>query len=351
MSEKGKGSMLLPLGIGAGLLILLTSMKKKETAPMTAATPDDAAALLPQVSAEEAAVPQINPVPAPTYAQAQAKTSSAEDPEAGEADNEGEEEDADPQQPAEDPETESTDEEDDDSGYAASSGSRSGGGGSYTPYRPSSTINTNRQATPLPSSGQQLPAVNAQTRWAANPKSIRFQSDQAKMAALQKARNNKSLRFQSDQAKKFAQRSGTNPLYIGNGKPRMGVQLPVTYRPGATAAVQQPIAITSQQAALTPAATTAVKQTTIFPLRFGTTSSYVKEVQRRLGVSATGYFGTLTRTAIQKRFRVSEISEILYKQIITGKAPTAQPVRKPAAKVVRKIRKPLPKKINVIRRK
>lgn len=331
MSEKGKGSMLLPLGIGAGLLLLLTSMKKKEAVPAAPAISDDAAALLPQVSAEEAAVPQIDPAPAPSYAQAQAKAAPAdpdggedEDPESGEAD----------QEEQEDPEADSTDDEDaGESNYGPSSGKRSGGSGNNIPYRPSSSINTNRQATPLP-----------------------FAQSRANRAALKQSRNKKSIRFQSDQAKKFAQRSGAksiNPNIIANGKPRAGVRLPVTYRPGAITAAQQPIAITSQQAspATTPAAIPAVSQPTIFPLKFGTTSAYVKEVQRKLGVSATGYFGTMTRAAIQKRFRVAEISEALYKQIITGKVPVAHPIRKQAAKVVRNIRKPLPKKINVIRRK
>ncbi|OJW79572.1 MAG: hypothetical protein BGO69_12645 [Bacteroidetes bacterium 46-16] len=349
MSEKGKGSMLLPLGIGAGLLILLTSMKKKEAAPVTAAIPDDVASLLPQVNAGEAAMPQIDPAPAPSYVQAQAKTAPSEDtdeeggedPEAGEADKE-----------EEDPEAESADEG--DNSYSSSSGSRSGGGGNYTPYRPSSSINTNRQTTPLPAtSSTQATTYFANGKPVIGNKSIRFQSDQAKLLAMQKARNNKSLRFQSDQAKKFAQRSGVknpNPLIIGNGKPRMGVQLPASYRPGATTAIQQPIAITSQSTT-TPAAVPAVSQSTIFPLKFGTTSAYVKEVQRKLGVSATGYFGTMTRAAIQKRFRVSEISEALYRQIITGKAPVAVLSKKPVPKIIRKVSKPIPQKHKIVKRK
>ncbi|PZF71568.1 peptidoglycan-binding domain-containing protein [Taibaiella soli] len=350
MSEKGKGSMLLPLGIGAGLLILLTSMKKKEAAPVTAAIPDDAASLLPQVNAGEAAMPQIDPAPAPSYAQAQAKTAPSEDsdeegredPEAGEADKE-----------EEDPEAESADEDEGDSSYSSSSGSRSGGGGNYTPYSPSASINTSRQATSLPANTAQATTYFANSKPVIGNKAIRFQSDQAKLLAMQKARNNKSLRFQSDQAKKFAQRSGVknpNPLIIGNGKPRMGAQLPASYRPGATTAIQQPIAITSQSIT-TPAAVPAVSQSTIFPLKFGTTSAYVKEVQRKLGVSATGYFGTMTRAAILKRFRVSEISETLYRQIITGKAPVAVLSKKPVPKIIRKVSKPIPQKHKIVKRK
>ncbi len=353
MNEQGKGSMLLPLGIGAGLLLLLTSMKKKEQPPVTAAIPDDAAALLPQVNAGEAAVPQIDPAPAPTYAQAQAKTAPSEDSEGdgGEED----EETPDPQQPEGEKEDSSTDDEEtDDSGYASSA--NRGGGGGYTPYSPSSSINTNRQTTPLPAtSTAQATTYFANGKPVIGNKAIRFQSDQAKLLAMQKARNNKSLRFQSDQARKFAQRSGVktaNPLIIGNGKPRMGVPLPASYRPGATTALQQPIAITSQQPAAATAATPVASQSTIFPLKFGTTSAYVKEVQRKLGVSPTGYFGTMTRAAIQKRFRVMEISEALYKQIITGKAPAAvAPVRKPVPKIIRKASKPIPKKHKIIKRK
>lgn len=358
MSQQGKGSLLLPLGIGAGLLLLLTGMKKKEAvAPAANAAPDDASALLPAVSTAASSVPQIEPTPAPSYTQAVAKTAASEDDEESGG---GEE-----KQEAEDPQEETASsgddgeegggQEDEDEGNASPSYASKSSGGSYTPYSPASSINTNRQTTPLPAPAY-TQAASSQAS-ITNRKSIRFQSDQAKQLALQKARNNKSIRFQSDQAKKFAARSGTantNALFIGKGKPRMGVRLPVTDRPGATAvtavttATMPAVSVTSQPAA-TPAA-----QATIFPLKFGTTSPYVKEVQRRLGVSATGYFGTMTRTALQKRFRVSEVSESLYKQIITGKAqvmPVRRPVVKPSAKPIHRVKKPLSKHPKTIRRK
>lgn len=354
MSQQGKGSLLLPLGIGAGLLLLLTSMKKKEAvAPAATAAPDDAAALLPEVSTA-ASVSQIEPTPAPSYTQAVAKTAAGEDDE----ESGGGEEKPEAEDPQEETASSGNDgeedggQEDEDEGNASPSYASKSSGGSYTPYSPASSINTNRQTTPLPAPAY-TQAASSQSS-ITNRKSIRFQSDQAKQLALQKARNNKSIRFQSDQAKKSAARSGTantNPLFIGKGKPRMGVRLPVTDRPGAaavtavTTATMPAVSVTSQQAA-TPAA-----QATIFPLKFGTTSPYVKEVQRRLGVSATGYFGTMTRTALQKRFRVSEVSEAMYKQIITGKAPARimpvrKPVVRPAAKPVHRI-----KKLKPVRRK
>lgn len=352
MSEQGKGSLLLPLGIGAGLLLLLTSMKKKDATETTVAAGNNTA-LLPDVKSEDAAVPQIDPAPAPSYAQAVAETSDADGGEAAPDEQDGSgEESEDPQETAQ-RSAPTTDEgaEDDDDSYAASSGSRSGGG-SYTPYQPSSSINTNRQTSPLPAPAYNTANTAKATPAAINPKSIRFQSDQAKMLAAQKARNNKSMRFQSDQVKKFAARSGadnSNPLTVGNGKPRMGVRLPVTQRPGATVAAQQAINITSQSAT---SKQTAPVQKTIFPLRFGTTSPYVKEVQRRLGVSATGYFGAMTKAAIQKRFRVSEISETLYKQIVSGKAPApVTAMRKPVPKALHPTKKPLPKRVKTIKRK
>lgn len=325
MKEAGKGSLLLPLGIGAGVLLLLTSMKKKQTEPVKAT--EDATAM-PLVTADEAAAPQIDPAPAPQYTQAMPK--SAPTPEDADGEEGGAQEDPkdgqqNPGSEAEEPET---DDDSEDGSYSAASSKSSShsNGGSNTPYQPSSSINTNRPSQPLPA----FQPASAATRQAINPKRIRFQSDQAKkFAARQKVRN-------------------PDPLFIGNGKPRMGVQQSVAYRPGATAAVQQPIIIASQSPQPAPAPV-ALKQTTIFPLRFGTTSPYVKEVQRRLGISATGYFGTQTKAAIQKRFGAADISEALYKQIITGKAVVKAPVKRPVPHAVKRIKKPLPKKAKVIR--
>lgn len=327
MKEAGKGSLLLPLGIGAGVLLLLTSMKKKQAEP--AKTTEDTTAM-PLVTADEAAAPQIDPAPAPQYTQAMPKSAPIQSEADGEDDGSQEDQEDGQQSTGSEDEEPETDDDSEEGSYPAassrsSSGSRSNGG-SNTPYQPSSTINANRPSQPLPATQR----ASATTRPAVNPKSIRFQSDQAKkFAARQKVRN-------------------ANPLFIGNGKPRMGTQQSVAYRPGATAAVQQPIIIASQS---TQPAPFTVKQTTIFPLRFGTTSPYVKEVQRRLGVSATGYFGTQTKAAIQKRFGVADISEALYKQIITGKAVIKTQVKRAVPHAVKRIKKPLPKKAKVIRRK
>lgn len=325
MKKVGKGGLLLPLGIGAGVLLLLTSMKKKN-AETAMVSPEETPAL-PSVSADEAAVPQVNPTPAPAYSPALAKKTSEDD--GSENDKEGEEQEdqsAAPSQnqPGGSDEDGSDDETDESSdGSSSSGGNRSGGSSSYNSYQPSSSINTNRQTL--------LPAYN--TGKNGQPTGKR-----------KPVMGNKSLRFQSDQAR---MPTNYNPLIVGNGKPRMG-PLPVTYRPGATNATQQPIVITSQKTKVVPIVQ---KQATIFPLRFGSTNPYVKEIQRKLGISPTGYFGTQTRAAIQKRFRVSEISESLYKQIITGKAPVATALKRPANQVVRKIKKPIARKAKIIRRK
>jgi hypothetical protein len=59
--------------------------------------------------------------------------------------------------------------------------------------------------------------------------------------------------------------------------------------------------------------------TKIFPLKQGQNNSYIKEVQRKLGVNPTGFFGGQTRAALLKKYHATEISESLYKQIMTGK--------------------------------
>ncbi|MBN9482177.1 MAG: hypothetical protein BGO70_16520 [Bacteroidetes bacterium 43-93] len=311
MSEK-KTNLLLPLGIGAALLLLLT---KKSKAAETADSPSEDSSTSP--------VPQITPDPAPEYSLPAAKSGGTqEDSEGAEPDDEegGNEEGG------------QEDEDSDEASNTAYRPSSGGGGGSSTAYRPGATINPGGQPT-----GKQYPAPSVLDR-----KSLRFYSDQARQRLIAQntgKRNSGGLRQYSDQARKFAERQKAarfNPLIIGNGKPRMGVQLPVTYRPGATSTGQQSIVITPNSAASAKPSVSPQPAGAIFPLKFGQRNSYIKEVQKKIGVSATGYFGTQTRAMLQKRFGTSEVSEVLYKQITTAK--TVLPVKRTVARPVKKYR-------------
>ena len=84
----------------------------------------------------------------------------------------------------------------------------------------------------------------------------------------------------------------------------------------------------------------------IFPLKQGQTNNYIKEVQRKMGVSPTGFFGTQTRAALLKKYKVTEVSEALYKQIVSGKAPVTKPIL-PLKKTLPIIKKP----IKILRKK
>lgn len=317
MKEEGKKStnLLIPLGIGAGLLLLFSMKKKDDKTPAT--TPADAPAI-PQIKSEEAAVPQITPDQAPQYTlpDTQAKSAAEEEENSEDSDTEqSETTPSDQEESSNESASSSSSEEDssDESDAASGSGSsnRSSGGG----YTPSNSINANARTT--------APA-NSSTKW---------DNTTQQRAAMQRKRNN-------------------DPRYIGNGKPRMGVQQPVAYRPGAsnvnpatntTNAAQHSIMIARNPHAARP---TVKKQATIFPLQMGHRNAYVKEVQRRIGVSPTGFFGAQTRAALQQRYGVTAISETLYKQIITGKAPVTAvaTAKRPHAAPLRKNRKPIHKK-------
>lgn len=140
-----------------------------------------------------------------------------------------------------------------------------------------------------------------------NPLSLRQQSDQnrklsADLLQQKKRTSPLSLRQQSDQNRKFAERGG------------MPVAIPI------------PPSSTSPKA---------------FPLKFGQTNRYIKNVQQKLGVSNTGFFGALTKAALLKKYKVSEVSETLYQQILA--APTAPKKMSAPAKKVKKA--PVKKKI------
>ena len=298
MSEQGKGALLLPLGIGAGLLLLFGMKKAKAAA---APQVPDTSAAIPVVSAADAAVPQIEPQQAPSYEAVSKAGSSAantgEDEEEGATDESDAGEDGDSGENGQD--TGSDDDSDE-----RSSGSMPG--------------NSPGKRTTAPSTATRPPAA---------------QTIPAKVQAQRKV-----------QGKRVNHGMMT-------GRQRAAANQPAAKRvwPGIVNAGQQ---IVNTAAAVLPAAPV---QTTIFPLKFGSTSPYVKEVQRRLGISATGFFGAMTRAAIRKRFGVLEISEALYKQIITGKPPVKMlpkpPVHRPALHPAKKIKKPVPKRGKMHKRK
>jgi hypothetical protein len=141
-----------------------------------------------------------------------------------------------------------------------------------------------------------------------------------------------------------ARQRGFAPLVIGNGKPRMGVQQAIPVQP-AVAAAQQAIVIkpdTATKAKVTPVPAIKTAAPAIFPLKYGQRNDYIKELQKNIGVPATGYFGSQTRAMLQKRFKASVVSEALYRQLTMGKA-FATAVKRPAAKTARN-RRPLYRK-------
>lgn len=130
----------------------------------------------------------------------------------------------------------------------------------------------------------------------------KFAERAASLLQQKKRANPLSLKKQSDQNRKFAERGG------------MPAPIPI------------PPSSASQKG---------------FPLKFGQTNAYIKAVQQKLGVSNTGFFGALTKAALLKKYKVSEVSEALYRQILA--APTAPKKMSAPAKKVKKA--PVKKKI------
>jgi len=283
MKEPSKTNLLLPLGIGAGVLILLASMKNKASAATSAVSPpiktgsDDA-----MLSVDEHVTPgQINPSPAPSYVPPVQRTADADDFNT-EAQDEGMMDEQHESLP------DSGDESSEDFSVESEEYSREQGEG-YSqrtmpvtlPNQGKPTMRTAQRFMPggKPSMRTPATAVNQSTAYRPgvyNPKQVRFDSRTSQ---------------------------------------------PVNYRPGAS---HQPI-VPPQAPIPAMVKSNAVKAAPnangkIFPLRMGMTNAYVKEVQRRIGVPATGYFGTMTLTALRNKYNVSEVSEILYRQIISGKA-------------------------------
>ncbi len=290
MKEPSKTNLLLPLGIGAGVLVLLAGMKSKASAaPGVASLPiktggEDA---MPLVE-ENVAPGQINPSPAPSYVPPVQRTADAGEDFNTEAQDEGMLDEQNESQP------DSSEEANEDFSVE------------------SQAYSTGQEQGSLPRvSNQRKPDMRTEQRFMPGGKpSMRTATSAANQTTAYRpgAYNPKQARFE----------------------PSANQQ--VSYRPGAT---NQPVNV--RQSPIMPAVKNNVIKATsnangkIFPLRMGMTNAYVKEVQRRIGVPATGYFGTMTLAALRTKYNVSEVSEVLYKQIITGKAVVVQ---KP---VVRKV--------------
>lgn len=306
MKEPTKKNLLLPLGIGAGVLLLLAGMNKKASAaasttalPPLNTTDDDAKA-----QAEETVAPgQINPNPAPSYTPPVQRIAETSD---GGADE---------RRIDDTPDGQSEVSQDDGQDF-----SEEEAGGYDSSSEIDSTGYTRQNSSMLPVARKQTkPVMRTQQPFLPGGKpSMRTQGAMVNQSTAYRpgAYNPKQARFDNRMSQ------------------------PVNYRPGAT---HQPL-IPPQAPMPVAVKTNAVKATPngngkIFPLRMGMTNSYVKEVQRRIGVPATGYFGTMTLTALRSRYNVSEVSETLYKQIITGKAVV---VRRPAVKQAPQ-RKTIPK--------
>lgn len=305
MKEPTKTNLLLPLGIGAGVLLLLAGVNKKASAatnttalPPLNTTGDDAKALPEEIVAHG----QINPNPAPSYTPPIQRIAETSD----EGADERQIDDTADGQSEVSPDDGQDFSENEAGGYDSDAEIDSTG---YTRLHSSMPPVVRNQPKPVMRTQQFLPGGKP---------SMRTQATMVNQSTAYRpgAYNPKQARFDNRMSQ------------------------PVNYRPGAT---HQPL--TPQQAPLPVAMkTNAVKATPngngkIFPLRMGMTNSYVKEVQRRIGVPATGYFGTMTLTALRSRYNVSEVSETLYKQIITGKAVV---VRKPVVKQAPQ-RKTIPK--------
>lgn len=305
MKEPTKTNLLLPLGIGAGVLLLLAGVNKKASAatsttalPPFNTTGDDA-----KVRPEETVAPgQINPNPAPSYTPPVQRIAETSD------------EGADERQIDDTADEQSVVSQDDGQDLSEEEA------GGYDSGSEIDSTGYTRQDSSMPPvvRNQPKPVMRMQQFLPGGKPSMRTQGAMVNQSTAYRpgAYNPKQVRFDSRMSQ------------------------PVNYRPGAT---HQPL--TPQQAPI-PAVvkTNAVKATPnangkIFPLRMGMTNSYVKEVQRRIGVPATGYFGTITLTALRSRYNVSEVSETLYKQIITGKAVV---VRRPVVKQAPQ-RKTIPK--------
>ncbi len=318
MKEQNKNGWLLPLGIGAGVLLLITGLKNKATAAL--ATGGDKT--LPLTSDEPIVPGQINPAPAPSYTQSH--SANPQDSYGGEDARQhiqDGEDDGMPSQPeqasydtdngeeAQDTDADGSEEDNETDADTTHKNATPHYVSSKQPsYRPGATVSAGNRSV-------------AYRPGASNPKQIRFDNRAANTG------NKPSIKAYADQSST----SAAKPFFKVTSKPSMR-QSAIPRNTGIQ--TLQPV-----QASNIKAVSTAKRPATIFPLRMGSSNSYVKELQRRIGVAATGYFGTSTLATVRKRYGVSEVSETLYRQIITGKAV----VYKPAVKTIVR-QKPLKRK-------
>ena len=290
--KKSKGSsLIMPLAIGGGLLLLFLGIKKAK------AEGDGSLPALPEMDNNGAS--QIVPEAAPKY------TDLVEN----EADNEGENEVATPN-------------------YA----SKSAPSNSYTPSADADDEEDYSGANNGYQPNNSIPKTNSATKWNTAPVKKVIGNGKPKIGMQQYSDQNRkaaklnSMRSQSDQAKLAQQKARNN-------KPAFS---PIPF----VAKTQQILAQKNANAK-------------IFPIRQGQTNNYIKEVQRKMGVSPTGFFGTQTRAALLKKYKASEISEALYKQIMTGKAATTKPIipLKMKAPLVKRPIKILPKKKILVKKR
>lgn len=267
--NKSKGnSLLMPLAIGGGLLLLFMGMKKAKA--------EGALPALPEMDANQAA-PQIVPEAAPKY-------------------------------------TDVVENDDDDDGT------------NTTNYSPAPSSNSSPNYNALPSS-----SFEEEEDKTSNGSGYQFNTPIPKSIVKPILNSKKEIRF------------------IGNGKPKMGIRTQsdqarlAQQKARNTSPVKSPIPFIAQAQKAIAQSKVAPK---IFPLKQGQTNIYIKEVQRKMGVSPTGFFGTQTRAALIKKYKATEVSEALYKQIISGKAPAAKPII-PIKKTLPIIKKP----IKVLRKK
>jgi hypothetical protein len=258
--SKSKGSsLLMPLAIGGGLLLLFMGIKKAK------AQGEGSLPALPELDANQAA-PQIVPEAAPKYT---------------DVIDEGEDQDTtESSSPSSSPASNNYEEENEDTSNS--------GGYQFNNSIPKSIVK---------------PILNSK-------KEIRF---------IGNGKPKLGIRAQSDQAKQVQQKARNNSP----------VKSPIPFIAQAQKAIAQSKAAPK-----------------IFPLKQGQTNNYIKEVQRKMGVSPTGFFGTQTRAALLKKYKATEVSEALYKQIISGKAPANKPII-PLKKTLPNIKKP----IKVLRKK
>jgi hypothetical protein len=263
MSEHKMG-LLLPLGIGAALLLLLSKKSKSAANTTTASNAPD--------------TKQIVPEAAPEYKLPAATEQAADEDNDEPDDNDGE------QAPGQ-----SSAEADDDS----DNGEASSTGDDYGSYSSSSGSAASYRTT---NSGNNTPATATQVAPSGN------------LSPGNTYNANGGFRSQADQVRQ--QRLRNNSMFIRNGKPGIKASMPLRTTPAVAARRTQ-------------TATPSLKQGAIFPLKYGQRNAYIKEVQKKVGVTPTGYFGIQTRTALQRKFGAATISEVLYKQIMTGKTPVA----------------------------